>query len=316
MAATVVSVVIFLCGVLAGRGVRAERSSQTEVAELSNVADPATQAAAAPAPLLPGSDPTAAAAPPAHEDLSYFKRLEDSTASKEELKPQASPVPNGPKQSSGRRLPPPRRRERPRRRRRRQPRAGQGTCERTGESGGQGACKGACESCHRIRLRLRCRPHPPAVSRLAAGMRFRLPRSISGAKLTPSPNGFVEGLCAYVMSPAVGTADLPGAHPASSGRGAEADTIATKLEKKSSSSPGLHASVVSGALLALSFPKFGHPAFAWIALAPLLVALARPATTRRTFLLGLSTGVVYSPERSTGSPASWPSTAGCRGRSP
>src|SRR6516164_6208827 len=31
--------------------------------------------------------------------------------------------------------------------------------------------------------------------------------------------------------------------------------------------------ILSGALLALSFPKFGHPAFAWIALAPLLVAV-------------------------------------------
>ena len=31
---------------------------------------------------------------------------------------------------------------------------------------------------------------------------------------------------------------------------------------------------LSGALLALSFPKFGHGAVAWVALAPLLVALA------------------------------------------
>ena len=57
----------------------------------------------------------------------------------------------------------------------------------------------------------------------------------------------------------------------------------------------------SGALLALSFPKYGHPAFAWIALTPLLVALAgtsriashAPFTLRRAFLLGLVTGVVY-----------------------
>jgi apolipoprotein N-acyltransferase len=52
--------------------------------------------------------------------------------------------------------------------------------------------------------------------------------------------------------------------------------------------------LLSGALLALSFPKFGHPTFAWIALAPLLVALAnRPQTTRRAFALGLTAGVVY-----------------------
>ena len=52
--------------------------------------------------------------------------------------------------------------------------------------------------------------------------------------------------------------------------------------------------LLSGALLALSFPKFGHPAFGWIALAPLLVALGhRPQTSRRAFSLGLLAGAVY-----------------------
>jgi apolipoprotein N-acyltransferase len=55
--------------------------------------------------------------------------------------------------------------------------------------------------------------------------------------------------------------------------------------------------LVSGALLALSFPRFGHPAFAWIALVPLLVALAgsngRAPGARRAFLLGLASGFVY-----------------------
>jgi apolipoprotein N-acyltransferase len=51
---------------------------------------------------------------------------------------------------------------------------------------------------------------------------------------------------------------------------------------------------LSGALLALSFPKFGHPAFAWIALAPLLLAVShRRHTRRRALALGLTTGVVY-----------------------
>lgn len=53
----------------------------------------------------------------------------------------------------------------------------------------------------------------------------------------------------------------------------------------------------------MSFPKFGHPACAWVALAPLLVAVARgcgraeaPAgkrPVRRAFLLGLASGLVY-----------------------
>ena len=52
--------------------------------------------------------------------------------------------------------------------------------------------------------------------------------------------------------------------------------------------------ILSGALLALSFPKFGHPAFAWIALAPLLVAIAhRPQPPRRAFRLGLVSGALY-----------------------
>jgi apolipoprotein N-acyltransferase len=49
---------------------------------------------------------------------------------------------------------------------------------------------------------------------------------------------------------------------------------------------------VSGVLLALSFPKFGHPAFGWIALAPLLVAIYRQPLPR-AFALGLTSGVVY-----------------------
>ncbi|MBI3493362.1 MAG: apolipoprotein N-acyltransferase [Acidobacteria bacterium] len=57
----------------------------------------------------------------------------------------------------------------------------------------------------------------------------------------------------------------------------------------------------SGVLLALSFPKYGHPAFAWIALAPLLAALAdespsrflRPRRLAHAFRLGVLTGVVY-----------------------
>lgn len=53
--------------------------------------------------------------------------------------------------------------------------------------------------------------------------------------------------------------------------------------------------LLSGVLLALSFPKFGHPACAWLALTPLTVALVRrPAPPpRRAFLLGLAAGAVY-----------------------
>ncbi len=57
--------------------------------------------------------------------------------------------------------------------------------------------------------------------------------------------------------------------------------------------------LVSGILLALSFPRYGHPLFAWIALTPLIVPLFEihhswPAFRRgRAFLLGLVAGLAY-----------------------
>jgi apolipoprotein N-acyltransferase len=46
-------------------------------------------------------------------------------------------------------------------------------------------------------------------------------------------------------------------------------------------------------LLALSFPKHGHPAFAWIALTPLVIAAWQAPTLRGAFGLGLLAGTVY-----------------------
>lgn len=86
MAATVVSVVIFLCGVLVGRGVRTERPVVDESAMNSAAETTPQQPAAATAPASAGSDPTAAAPPPAAEDLSYFDRLEKQKPPAEPLK--------------------------------------------------------------------------------------------------------------------------------------------------------------------------------------------------------------------------------------
>ena len=86
MAATVVSVVIFLCGVLVGRGVRAERAVTVADAAFGAVPDLPAQQAAAPPPAA-GSDPTKAPPPPTVDDLSYSNRLEKTTPAVEELKP-------------------------------------------------------------------------------------------------------------------------------------------------------------------------------------------------------------------------------------
>ena len=90
MAATVVSVVIFLCGVLVGRGVRAERGDLVQNAAIDAPTVEVAPAASEGAP--PGSGPAAAepasAQPPTPVDeLSYFNRLEKPTPAVETLRP-------------------------------------------------------------------------------------------------------------------------------------------------------------------------------------------------------------------------------------
>ena len=104
MAATVVSVVIFLCGVLVGRGVKTERAvSSADAAAVAAVADPTLPQTAITAPPAAGTDPTTAAPPPAVPDFSY-PYLEKKTGPPETLKPTAAPVP--PAQTSHENFPP------------------------------------------------------------------------------------------------------------------------------------------------------------------------------------------------------------------
>ena len=93
MAATVVSVVIFLCGVLVGRGVRAERGTVALAAALKETPAPDPVASApqtTAASIQAGADPRVAAPPPPADDLSYFNRLEKPNQPAEEFKPAAS----------------------------------------------------------------------------------------------------------------------------------------------------------------------------------------------------------------------------------
>ncbi len=94
MAATVVSVVIFLSGVLVGRGVRAERAA-TDVQ--AGATEPVPQPApASPAPAAtPGNDPTKAQppSPPSEDDkLSYPERLTEKKPPREQLTHAAEPA--------------------------------------------------------------------------------------------------------------------------------------------------------------------------------------------------------------------------------
>jgi septal ring-binding cell division protein DamX len=89
MAATVVSVVIFLCGVLVGRGVRPDRPAAAETTPAAVVPDPVAtpppQAAATPA--QPPVEPPAPA-----EELTYYDRLQKNDTPKEILKPSSPAV--------------------------------------------------------------------------------------------------------------------------------------------------------------------------------------------------------------------------------
>jgi cell division septation protein DedD len=97
MATTVVSVVIFLCGVLVGRGVRAERGEDPGVVAASQVAPPTTSPGASEAPT-----------PPAETPLSYPDRLRQESAAAETLK-KAEPAvkPPAPQQEAVPHEPPP-----------------------------------------------------------------------------------------------------------------------------------------------------------------------------------------------------------------
>ena len=109
MVTTVVSVMIFLCGVLVGRGVRADRGPESDSAPIAGdpsapattpgTGDPASTVAAASGAVPPAEAPV----PPTGEDLSYEGRLKGKEKPAAPLKPQESAQP----QSAPAAAPPP-----------------------------------------------------------------------------------------------------------------------------------------------------------------------------------------------------------------
>ena len=91
MAATVVSVVIFLCGVLVGRGVRQDRPAASDLTAPAVAPDPAPASprqAGSPVPA-PSSEPPAPA-----DELTYYDRLQKNNTPRENLKSSsAAPAP-------------------------------------------------------------------------------------------------------------------------------------------------------------------------------------------------------------------------------
>lgn len=88
MAAIVVAVVIFLCGVMVGRGVRAEK---TVVAST----DPAGVVQPAAAEPAPASSAPGKGQPAAEDDANYYNRLNKETVPPDTLKPPPDAPPSG-----------------------------------------------------------------------------------------------------------------------------------------------------------------------------------------------------------------------------
>jgi len=197
MAATVVSVVIFLCGVLVGRGVRAERAIE-QAAELST-AEPAPQQAASPAAPTPtGSDPTAAAAPQAVDDLSYFNRLEGSNPPPEQLKAPAPPAATAPPAK---------------------PAAAQRTV--TPPPAAKEPARAAASS----------EPQGAGYVVQVAALNIRSEADAIAKRLS------AKGYAAYVMTPAAGTPQIYRVRIGKFGLRREAETMATRLEKEEQFKP-------------------------------------------------------------------------------
>ena len=243
MAATLVSVVIFLFGVLVGRGVRAERASEAETAQLNLPSEPAPQQPASPATPVPsGSDPTtAAAAPPAVDDLSYFNRLQNTNRSPEKLK---APAPDRPAAASttGQVAAAP------------APPAAKAAVPVT--SAGQTAASAA--PVKQPAAPRAATPPPENEPARAAGPKAPPARDTAASEAPQGPGGYAvqiaalnlrseadaiakrlsaKGYAAYVLNPPAGTPQIYRVRIGKFESRREAETIATKLEKEEQFKP-------------------------------------------------------------------------------
>jgi cell division septation protein DedD len=110
MAATVVSVVIFLCGVLVGRGARPASADPATVASAESAVTEIPIETPAPAPQATTQPEVAEPPPTPADELTYYERLEKDKPPAETLKPQESqrkkPAPVPPAPATSRTTPP------------------------------------------------------------------------------------------------------------------------------------------------------------------------------------------------------------------
>ena len=214
MAATVVSVVIFLCGVLVGRGVRAERGHRRRRRRLSSAEPTPQQAGIARRRRRQrriGSDRRSAALePPTISATSIASR--SSKPADEQVEARTSRL----------RRPP--------------------SAENAAAARGAAAARPAAR--HATEPRSRCRD---GASRREPASRCRLRRSTSAARPTRLRSGWPsKGYAAYVLSPANGTPSVYRVRVGKFRRAAKPRRSRRSCKKKSSSSPGLRASARVG----------------------------------------------------------------------
>ncbi len=298
MVATVFSVVIFLCGVFVGRGVRAERAPL--VADVDRI-EPRHDArrrrvpGAGAASGRLGSDGRGAAARRRRAELFQSPRQVVGRRRGFEAGRFAPAPPAAP---SRRRAAPARPPRRSRRRRSAE------ECRRH---------RAGAKRRRRARSSRRLRPRPARIRRLSPARRIRRRHRRRRRRRARRPGLRVaghgssrEGRGGNDCPPLVVERLLGLRLDAGQGRAVGVSRARRQVQDpprgRSDGDPAekrraVHAldyslALASGALLALSFPKFGHPAFGWIALAPLLVALStrRRLSLTRAFYLGLTTG--------------------------
>jgi cell division septation protein DedD len=256
MAATVVSVVIFLCGVLVGRGVRNQQAAEADVVQLAATEPIARPEATTGPPVQAGSDPRVATPPPPadEDDLSFPERLDGSGAPAERLKTPEQIKAQDARAAADRALEPmkapePARAPVPAR----QPERGPSTATsaatpaNTSKPAAQGAPPATASA----------KPAPPAaapaappasVPAAAAGSATSEPQGSGYAVQVAALNARSEadtiakrlaskGYAVYVMTPASGTPQVFRVRVGKFGSRGEAETVAAKLEKEEQFKP-------------------------------------------------------------------------------
>jgi cell division septation protein DedD len=206
MAATVVSVAIFLCGVLVGRG--APHGLPFDASAASAVAETTPQQPTVPpAPPPAGSDPTVAAPPPAAaDDLSYFNRLDKPNAPVEHLKAASEKSPAGSKTAPAPSAAPPAQKATP----------------SAAAAPGPPAAPAADASSE---------PAGQGFAVQIAALNVRSEAEAIAKRLTS------KGYAAYVLSPPVGTPTVYRVRIGKFNTRREAESMATKLQKEEQFKP-------------------------------------------------------------------------------